>query len=203
MYYKGHGEVKVDILLLLIANNCWTSAFALGYWPFYFSSDFDSDEERKPLQVKDCLKWVWMLPYLPCPYWGQSFFVTVGNYIVSNQLIAGSIMVRHMILILVLYLPLRVDYLMRCTHNALWGVIMNSFDSTISYLAVSPVFGKICKICSTGWYVHTFSVLHGVCCLLEIWVARVLKITDQLIALSCRDAGMIKFPLYIALLYSQ
>jgi hypothetical protein len=22
---------------------------------------------------------------------------------------------------------------MRCTHNALWGVIMNSFDSTISY----------------------------------------------------------------------
>jgi hypothetical protein len=20
----------------------------------------------------------------PCPYWGQSFFVTVGNYIVSN-----------------------------------------------------------------------------------------------------------------------
>ena len=23
-------------------------------------------------------------------------------------------------------------------------------------LAVSLVFGKICKICSTGWYVHTF-----------------------------------------------
>jgi hypothetical protein len=42
-------------------------------------------------------------------------------------------MVRHMILILVLSLPLRVYYLMRCTHNALLGVIMNSFDSTISY----------------------------------------------------------------------
>ncbi len=63
----------------------------------------------------------------------SQIFVTVSNYIVSNQLIAGSIMVRHMILILVLSLPLRVCYLMRCAHNNLWGVIMNSFDSTISY----------------------------------------------------------------------
>jgi hypothetical protein len=38
--------------------------------------------------------------------------MTVVSYIVSNQLIAGSIMVRHMILILVLSLPLRVYYLM-------------------------------------------------------------------------------------------
>ncbi len=63
-------------------------------------------------------------------YWGQSIFVTVGSFIVSNQLIAGSIMVRHMILIIVLSLPLRVYYLMRCTHTNLRGVIMNSFDST-------------------------------------------------------------------------
>jgi hypothetical protein len=42
-------------------------------------------------------------------------------------------MVRHMILIIVLSLPLRVYYLMRRTHNALWVVIMNSFDSTLSY----------------------------------------------------------------------
>jgi hypothetical protein len=28
-----------------------------------------------------------MLPFYPCPYWGQSIFVTVGSYIVSNQLI--------------------------------------------------------------------------------------------------------------------
>jgi hypothetical protein len=48
----------------------------------------------------------------------------------SNQLIAGSIMVRHMKLILALSLPLRVYYLMWCTYNALWEVIMNSFDST-------------------------------------------------------------------------
>jgi hypothetical protein len=71
-----------------------------------------------------------MLPFYPCPYWGQSIFVTVGSYIVSNQLIAGSIMVRHMEVILVLSLPLRVYYLMRCTRNALWGVIMNRFDNT-------------------------------------------------------------------------
>ncbi len=76
----------------------------------------------------------------PCPYWGQSIFVTVGNCIVSNQLIAESIMVRHMILILVLSLPLRVYYIMRCTHNALWGVIMNSFDSTILYFGCVSCF---------------------------------------------------------------
>jgi hypothetical protein len=66
--------------------------------------------------------------------------VTVGNYIVSNQLIAGSIMVSHMILIIVLSLPLRVYYLMRCTHNAFWGVIMNSFDSTLSYFGCVSYF---------------------------------------------------------------
>jgi hypothetical protein len=80
--------------------------------------------------------------------------MTVDNYIVSNQLIAGSIMVRHMILILVLSLRLRVYYLMRCTHNALRGVIMNSLDSTLSFLAVSLVFGKICKI---------LTLLDGMC----------------------------------------
>ncbi len=122
--------------------------------------NFDSDEKRKPLQVKDCLKWVCIdsdeerkplqekivsseyvccLIY-PCPYWGQSIFVTVGRYIVSNQLIAGSIMVRHMKLILVLSLPLRVYYIMRCTHNSLWGVIMNSSDSTWSYFGCISCF---------------------------------------------------------------
>jgi hypothetical protein len=70
-----------------------------------------------------------MLPYLPLPLSRTVNFVTVGSYIVSNQFIAGSIIVRHMRLILVMSLLLRVYYLMRCTHNALWGVIMNSFDS--------------------------------------------------------------------------
>jgi hypothetical protein len=71
-----------------------------------------------------------MLPFYPCPCWGQSISVIVGRFIVLNQLSAGSIMVRHMELILLLSLPLRVYYLMRCTHNAVQGVIMTSFDST-------------------------------------------------------------------------
>jgi hypothetical protein len=120
-------------MLLFVTNNCWTRSFALGYWLFYFSSVFVSDEERKHLQVKDCLKWVCMLPFYPCPYWGQSIFVTVGSFIMSNQLVAGSIKVRHMKLILVLSLLLRVYCLMRSTPNALWGVIMTSFDSTWPY----------------------------------------------------------------------
>jgi hypothetical protein len=66
--------------------------------------------------------------------------VTVGSYIVSNQLIAGSIMVRHMKLILVMSLPVRVYYLMRCTHNALQGVIINSFDSIESYFGCVSCF---------------------------------------------------------------
>jgi hypothetical protein len=81
-----------------------------------------------------------MLPFYPCPYWGQSIFVTVSSFIVSNQLIAGPILVRHMKLILVLSLPLRVYYLMRCLHNALWGVIMNSLDITRSYFSSVSCF---------------------------------------------------------------
>jgi hypothetical protein len=71
-----------------------------------------------------------MLPFYTCPYWGKSTFVTVGIFIMLNQLVAGSIMVRHMKLILLLSLPLRVHCLTRSTHNALWVVIMTSFDST-------------------------------------------------------------------------
>jgi hypothetical protein len=87
-------------------------------------------------------------------YWGQSIFATVGSYIVSNQLIVGSIMMRHMKLIFVLSLPLRVYYLMRCSHNALWGVIMNSFDSTLSY------FGCV----SSFWQdLQDLTLLDGMC----------------------------------------
>jgi hypothetical protein len=49
-------------------------------------------------------------------------------------------MVSHMKLKLVLSLPLTVYYLMRCTHNALWGVIMNSFDSIESYYGCVSCF---------------------------------------------------------------
>jgi hypothetical protein len=43
-------------------------------------------------------------------------------------------------LIIVLSLLLRVYYLMRCTHNALQGVIVNSFDSTLSYFGCVSCF---------------------------------------------------------------
>jgi hypothetical protein len=49
-------------------------------------------------------------------------------------------MVRHIKLIVVLSLPLRVYHLMRCIHNALQGVIMNSFDSTWLYFGFFSFF---------------------------------------------------------------
>jgi hypothetical protein len=68
--------------------------------------------------------------FLPLPILGSVDFVAVGSFVISNQLVAGSIIVRHMKLILVLSLPLRVYFLMRSTHNPLQGVVMTSFDST-------------------------------------------------------------------------
>jgi hypothetical protein len=179
MYYKGHGEVKVDIMLLLVATNCWTRSFALGYWLFYFSSVFWLRWEKKDLCRCKIISSenVCCLIY-PCPYWGQSIFVTVGNYIVLNQLIAGSIMVRHMIFILVLSLPLRVFYLMRCTHNALWGGSHHEqlWYYNIKFWLCLLFLARSARFVITGWYVHTFSVLHGFCCPLKTWVARVQKV---------------------------
>jgi hypothetical protein len=136
MYYKGHGEASHSWHhVVAFATKCWTRSFELGYWLFYFSSVFDSDEERKPFAGKRLSQVSMNVAFIyPCPYWEQPIFVTVGSFIVSNQFLAGSIVVRHMKLILVMSLPLRVYYLMRCTHNALRGVIMNSFDSTWPYL---------------------------------------------------------------------
>ena len=135
------------------------------------SSVFDSDEERKPLQVKIVLSEYACCHIHPCPYWGQSIFVTVGNYIVLNPLIAGSIMVRHMIWhmisIFVLSLPLRVYYLVRCTHNALWGVIMNSFDSTLSYIGcVSCFWQDLQDLFYWVVYAYLFSTSRN---LLSLW----------------------------------
>ncbi len=71
--------------------------------------------------------------FLPLPVLGTVNDATVGSFIVSNRLVAGSIMVRRMKLILVLSLPLRVYYLVRCTYNALGGVIMTSFNIVHDY----------------------------------------------------------------------
>jgi hypothetical protein len=53
-----------------------------------------------------------------------------------------------------LSLPLRVYNLMRCTHNALRGVIMNSFESTLSY----------CCCVSSFWQdLQDLTLLDGMC----------------------------------------
>ena len=93
---------------------------------------FDSDDEKKTFAGKRLSQVSMYVALFTLALIGDShcLFVTVSNYILSNQLIAGSIMVRHMKFILILSLPLRMYYLMRCTQNALWGVIMTSFDST-------------------------------------------------------------------------
>ncbi len=94
--------------------------------------------------------------------------MTVGSYIMSNKFIVGSIMVSHMRLILVLSLPLKVYYLMRCTHNALQGVIMNSIDSIKScFLCVSCFWQDLQDLALLDGVCYTFLVLHGLCCLLE------------------------------------
>ncbi len=127
-------EPKIEIpnqVLLLVANNFWTRSFSLGYWLFYFSSVLFWLRWRKITFAGKRLSQVSMYVafFYPCHYWGQSIFVTVGSFIMLGQIVAGSIMVRHMKSILVSSLPLRVYYLIRCTHNALWGVLMTS-DST-------------------------------------------------------------------------
>ncbi len=46
--------------------------------------------------------------FLPLSILGTVNFVTIGSCIILNQVVVGSNMVRHMKLILVLSLPLRV-----------------------------------------------------------------------------------------------
>jgi hypothetical protein len=68
--------------------------------------------------------------FLPLPILGTVNLLTSGSSNILNQLDAGSIMLMHMKLILVLSLPLRVYVFMRSTHNAHQGVIMTNFDIT-------------------------------------------------------------------------
>jgi hypothetical protein len=75
-----------------------------------------------------------MLPFYPCPYQGQSIFVTVSHFTMLNPQVAGLIMVRHINTFIVL--ALRVYYLMRCTHNAL----RNAFCGLVLNLGVCSRF---------------------------------------------------------------
>ncbi len=77
------------------------------------------------------------------PLVGTVDLVTVDNSTISNQLVPGSIIVRHMQSILEPSLPLRVWGSMRSTHNALQGVVMTSFGDTCPYFWL--LIGKIYK----------------------------------------------------------
>ena len=116
---KGMVRSRLTSCLLLIANNLLNQVICTRI--LTISLVFLTQMRKGNLCRKKIIssEYVCCLIY-PCPYWGPPIFVTLSKYIVSNQLIAGSIMVRQMILVLVLSLPFRVYYLMRCTHNALW-----------------------------------------------------------------------------------
>ncbi len=146
MYYEGHGEVIIDIMLWLLLTTAEPGH--LHYDTDYFISlvFFDSDEERKLLQVKDYLKWVWMLPYLPLPLLGTVNFCdswllycVEPTYCWINHGEAHEINAC-------LSLPLRVYFLMRCTHNAFGESLWTALIVHYHILAVSCFFGKICKI---------------------------------------------------------
>ncbi len=117
-----------------------------------------------------------------------------GGSTISNQLVAGSTIVRHIKSILEPSLPLRVYRPMRSTHNTSQGVVMTSFCGTcLHFCCVSYWPGKICKIWHMiGWYVTYLSNTswnllvssRRECpgCWMRWWY--------QLIARCCRDAGM-------------
>ncbi len=73
MYYKGHGEVKVDIMLLLIANKLQNQVIctriltiSLVFWTQMRKENLC---RKKISQVS-----MYMLPYLPLPLLGTVNF---------------------------------------------------------------------------------------------------------------------------------
>ncbi len=164
--------------VVAFSNKCWTRSFALGYWLF-ISLVFLNQMRKKTFAGIRLSQVSMYVAFFTLALIGDSrFFVTVGSFIVLNQLIAGSIMVRHMKLIRVLSLPLRVYYLMRCTHNARWGVIMTSFDSTWPYQGcVSCFWQDLQDLMLLDGMCIRFQYITDFCCLFETWVARVLKVT--------------------------
>ena len=117
-------------LCCLLLTICWTRSFALGYWLLYFSSVLDSDEERKPLQVKD-----FSSEYVCCLF----TLALIGDrqFRQSVKILCWTICwikhgEAHVISPCLIFAFKSVFTFLRCTNNALWWVIMNSYDSTIS-----------------------------------------------------------------------
>ena len=97
-----------------IMDICWTRSYALGYWSV-----------QRFYQIRVCFLSVLVVTLLPLvSLW------SFGRSTISNQLVAGSNIVRHVKLILELSLPLRVYGPIRSTHNAFQGVVMTSFCGT-------------------------------------------------------------------------
>jgi len=121
----SHGWLHVCCLLL---TNCWTRSFALGYWLFLWC--FGLRWGKKTFAGKIFLKWVCMLPYLPLPLLGTI------NFRQSVNILCWTICwIKHgeaHVISPCLVFAFKSVLPSRCTHNALWWVIMNSYDSTIS-----------------------------------------------------------------------
>ncbi len=95
---------------------------------------------KKNLHRKNILSGEYVLPFLPLPVLGTANFVTVGSSAISNLLVVGSIMMRHMKLLLGFILSLRAYCPMRSTHNIHQGVIMTSLVHDHTFGCVSCVF---------------------------------------------------------------
>ena len=82
--------------------------------------------------------YVCLCPFAPLYPWEyQALCCDIGNSTISNQLVAGSIIVTHIKSICVLSLPLRVYGPMRSTHNASQGLVIASFVGSLPYLSWS------------------------------------------------------------------
>ncbi len=87
MYQKRHGGEVNDIMLLFVANNCWTRSFTLGYWLFYFSSVFDSDEDKNVYRENILLN-----EYVCC-------LSTINHIVVSQPVTIGSCIMLHQVVV--------------------------------------------------------------------------------------------------------
>ena len=126
--------------VVAFANNCWTRSFALGYWLFYFSSVFDSDEEKTFTGKRLSQVSMYVALFTLALIENSQFLWQLVVIFCQTNLLLDQSWWGTWYLILVLSLTLRVYCLMRCTHNALQGVIMNSFDSIESYFGCVSCF---------------------------------------------------------------
>ncbi len=149
MYYKGHGEVKIHILLLLIANNCWTRSFALGYWLF-ISLVFLTQMRKENLCRKKISQVSMYVALFTLAYIGDSqFFWQSVNILCQTKLLDQTWWGTW-------YWSLSCLCLEECITS--WGIHIMLFGESLwtalivqyHILAVSLVCGKICKTCSTG-----------------------------------------------------